>query len=93
MGGDLKEHTRKKKQKRKKTPYWKAMCRQSAHDQKKRKRRKEIERFKPESSTKNLQRHLRPKVQDAYSVHPTYSVLQGIQLELQSGRTRSDRPR
>ena len=35
----------------------------------------------------------RPKVQDIYSVHPIYSILQGIQLELQSGRTRSDRLR
>ena len=34
-----------------------------------------------------------PKVQDAYSVHPIFSILQGKQLELQSGRTRSDRPR
>ena len=29
---------------------------------------------------------------DAYSGQSIYSVLQGIQLELQSGRTRSDRP-
>ena len=36
--------------------------------------------------------HSEPKVQDAYSVHPIYSILQGIQLKLQSGRTRSDRP-
>ena len=35
---------------------------------------------------------LRPKVPDAYSGRPIYSILQGIQLELQSGRTRSDRP-
>ena len=27
---------------------------------------------------------------DVYSGHPIYSLLQGIQLELQSGRTRSD---
>ena len=42
----------------------------------------EVERFIRYAST---------KVHDAYSVHPTYSILQGIQLELQSGRTRSDR--
>ena len=32
-------------------------------------------------------------MQDTYSVHPIYTILQGIQLELQSGRTRSDRQR
>ena len=35
----------------------------------------------------------RAKVQDAYSFYPTYSILQGVQLELQSGRTRYDRLR
>ena len=34
----------------------------------------------------------RSKVPGAYSGHPIYSVLQGIQLELQSGRTRFDKP-
>ena len=29
---------------------------------------------------------------DAYSGHPIYSVIQGIQLKRLSGRTRSDRP-
>ena len=33
----------------------------------------------------------RPKVQDAYWFHPL-SIYQGIQLELQSDRTRSDSP-
>ena len=28
----------------------------------------------------------------AWFGHPIFSILQGIQLELQSGRTRSDRP-
>ena len=32
-------------------------------------------------------------VQDTYSVHPIYSILQCIQLEQPSGRTRSDRQR
>ena len=32
-----------------------------------------------------------PKVPDAYSDHPKYSILQGIQLELLLGRTRYDR--
>ena len=31
-----------------------------------------------------------PKVPDAYSGQPIYSILQGIQLELLLGRTRSD---
>ena len=35
---------------------------------------------------------LEPKLPDSYSGHPIYSVLQGIQLELLLGRTRSDRP-
>ena len=33
-----------------------------------------------------------PKVPDAYSGHPIYSILQGKQLEWLLGRTRSDRP-
>ena len=35
--------------------------------------------------------YLKSKVQDAYTIHPIYSIYQGIQLELQSGGTRSDR--
>ena len=34
----------------------------------------------------------RPKVPDAYSGQPIYPILQGIQLQLLLGRTRSDRP-
>ena len=36
--------------------------------------------------------HYIPKVPDAYLGQPIYSILQGIQLELLLGRTRSDRP-
>ena len=43
-------------------------------------------------STKNFMSFY-TKVQDAYLVNPIYFILQGIQLELQTGRTRSDRPR
>ena len=48
--------------------------------------------FHPELGKKTYILVLGTKVPDAYSGRPIYAILQGIQLELRSGRTRSDRP-